>query len=416
MKRTVICVFTVLTIISLWSHLYVFLSATTLSSPLNNKQDPKIFYMIKTGGTELWNKLPIHLYITLPYIQNYAIYSDSPAVIKNHNVINILDQVSNELKQTNHFEQYRLHQQVVSTGGIYDYSEALMNKGWELDKFKNILILHDAYKKCPTCDWFFMMDADTYIMKKSLLEWVRLNNPDEPHYYGSVIGAGVLFAHGGSGILVSRKAVELSLNSSELDYKVYEDKTKSSCCGDAMLAVMLKEQAGVDVELASNKPFQGNTFWDVEVTKDNWGSKVLTFHHTTPHDQQVLWEFEIENDEPSYGDVYQKFYKHMIDSEIQNWDNNARSKQFEKDKDIRSIDDCRLNCTNDGKCLTWRYLPNEEYCGIGYSVRLGKPVLDHFKFEYDQDKRVKNNTNATSGWMMDRISTFAPINIKKNYK
>lgn len=60
----------------------------------------------------------------------------------------------------------------------------------------------------PDKKWYLLLDDDTYIVRPSLSLLLDRLDPDEKHYIGNAIG-GVYgrFAHGGSGVIISRGAM-----------------------------------------------------------------------------------------------------------------------------------------------------------------------------------------------------------------
>ncbi|CAF1269459.1 unnamed protein product [Adineta steineri] len=329
----------------------------------------KIFFMIKTGGTELWKKLPVHFFASLPKMPKFGLYSDAPGSIAGYEVIDSLANLTESIRNSELFEMYRLHRDIHDNHGIYDYSETKLNNAWDLDKFKNIPILLHAYEN-SNCDWFFMVDTDSYVMVESLVDWLKGRDPNKPYYHGSIINIGVPFAHGGSGILVSRKAIEMTVASHREYLEEYEQRATKDCCGDRVLGLMLFEKGKIigTTGEASDKlrPFQGNTHWDVEVTEMQWCLPVLSFHHVSPHDIELLWEYEQikerEGSHVTYGDIYRDFYQPYITDVIENWDNNARDVQIHKEEGKqepsspawKSFEECKATCERDEKCLTYR--------------------------------------------------------------
>jgi hypothetical protein len=121
---------------------------------------------------------------------------------------------------------------------------------WTLDKYKQLHILKMMYEKYPDMDWYFMMDADTYLVLPNLLTWVKMLPDPRTNalYLGSPANVGnVQFAHGGSGILLSQAAmykfaVEDKGVASRWDKPMHEE-----CCGDLVIGKVFKEH-GVELK------------------------------------------------------------------------------------------------------------------------------------------------------------------------
>ena len=75
------------------------------------------------------------------------------------------------------------------------------------------------YRNFPNAHWYVMIDDDTYLFLDNLEISLKSRNWNEPHYLGvptyfsgcdgvSKFGDGPFFAHGGSGIIMSRAALK----------------------------------------------------------------------------------------------------------------------------------------------------------------------------------------------------------------
>ena len=61
----------------------------------------------------------------------------------------------------------------------------MQDKGWELDRMKNIPGLVAAWEKYPGKDWYFMVDDDTWVNLHHLAELLSPLNVSEPLYLGN---------------------------------------------------------------------------------------------------------------------------------------------------------------------------------------------------------------------------------------
>ncbi|CAN6630707.1 hypothetical protein TRVA0_012S03004 [Trichomonascus vanleenenianus] len=398
---------------------------------------PKIFFLIKTGGSELWNKLPVHVFTTLTKVKHFELYSDSPGSIAGHPVIDAFANMTEEFKKTaQDMEMYRLQKQVIHDQHAgFDYSETKLNAGWTMDKYKNVPIMVHAYLTAPEeVEWFFMMDADTYVMADTLQQWldesVPFSGKDKAAYFGSVVMLGdYSLAHGGSGILVSRKALDETIgpyvhseaNREEFLAK-YEQRANVTCCGDAVLGIMLRDESNDVIRASSgveycpggrkkydeaNKPFQGNTIWDVDVTPDNWCTPLITFHHASGHDIEVLWEYERvglgtseRRGHMTYGKLFMDFYEpYLKNGRLQDWDNNALTER----RGVDSVDECQALCEKDQSCLSYRFVGEQARCFISDTIKLGKKSHESLQFVYDHGDPRRNNKDVVSGWLLKRF-------------
>ena len=89
------------------------------------------------------------------------------------------------------------------------------------------------------------------------------------------------FAHGGSGVVLSRKTADLMMERRNKMGKVtydekWEELTSTSCCGDEVIARAFKE---VGVELTPAWPLiQGETVSSIDWTDNHWCTPAVTWY------------------------------------------------------------------------------------------------------------------------------------------
>lgn len=252
--------------------------------------------VMKTGSTEVFQKLPIHLVTTFRCTPHYLIFSDLPQSVADFPVYDAIDTVRTEYKDHHEdFELYRKLKKYQKDGR--DTSKLKGDKGWNLDKWKFLPMMHETYRMSPPdIEWFVFIEADTSLSWTNLLQWLGKMKPSDPLYMGAqnVVGS-VEFAHGGSGFIISRAAVK-----KVEDYRVkegveiYDERweaiTASSCCGDEVIARALKE---VDVSLTPSWPrIQGETVNTLDWTKKHWCTPAVTWHHVSGSQIDAMWQFQ----------------------------------------------------------------------------------------------------------------------------
>lgn len=372
----------------------------------------KVFLMIKTGADVLWKRLPVHLVTTLTRVPNFALYSDKPGSVGGYEVVDVLENVTQSTLQSNEFTKYRKMKELYSHG-LMDPSDVKIDGGWDLDKFKNIPMLAHAYHMSPNSDWFVFQDGDSFMFFDVLTNWLKDLDPNKPLYVGSGAMLGdLLFAHGGSCVVVSRKALELTVGQHPEYLEEYEKKAFQTCCGDALVAQMFKEKINLDMSWGKDdyphswERFQGRQHQKLEFGKDEWCSPIVSFHHVTPHDIETLWEYErLKGDDRgkiTYADIYRDFYQPYIVEKLDHWDNLARDYEVEysgnSEKDVldnnawESWEKCRDLCQSRSDCLIWRYISDKKYCGLGSRVIFGSPTVDFM-----------GTVDTISGWLPSRI-------------
>lgn len=319
------------------------------------------------------------------------------------------------------FKLYRKLQQYQREG--QDTSKLKGDRGWDLDKWKFLPMLFEAFEDAPShIKWFVMMEADTSLSWTNLLQWLKTMDPDVPYYLGSQNFIGdTAFAHGGSGIAISRQAaIQLQAQRDEEGKEAYnkrwEDITSTSCCGDEIVARALLE-ASVPMTMAWPL-IQGETVSTVDFTDNHWCSPPITWHHVSPIEIDALWQFEADWvddhgwDTPYlYRDVFASFIDRHISVNRYAWNNLSQDKKLvapsiatSEDLDftslseleqnaVKSVSACEEACTRqpDESCLQWMFTPGR--CYLGDVVRFGKT---------DE----KGGTTWISGWIPERVKSY----------
>ncbi|KAJ3223581.1 hypothetical protein HK099_000931, partial [Clydaea vesicula] len=189
-------------------------------------------------------------------------------------------------------------------------------EGWKMDAHKNLPGFVQLYNKIPEADWYIMLDDDTYMFFGNLDVLLKKYNPNHDHYFGTgtlfngcdgvtKFGEGPEFAHGGSGIVISRSAMKKMVKNSKKCIKQYRDcwagdVRTSLCLRDQ--GILLKSLPGFnnftpdkftfniydkknEYELDLNR--KGNDFKNLYCSTANLCQKICTEHQSC-----VAWTFE----------------------------------------------------------------------------------------------------------------------------
>lgn len=286
----------------------------------------KTFVMIKTGGNVMWDRLPIHLWTTLTHFSQFALYSDKSGMIGGHEVIDILATLPPDLLKSENLKQHQLVQQMQSEAWGWDVADLDTNEGWAMDKFKNFPMLAHAYEHASDdTEWFLFMDADSYLLGGSLLEFLKEYDPREKLYLGNPAkgffqDTGLWFGHGGSGVVVSRGLADALFAGRDKAEMIdhYLNKYYDECCGDAMMGYIIYEETSTVLDSLDTEihdvgeyrekqnllphfhplnenpfsPFQGNQPYRTQVYRNTWCEPLISFHSLGPHDVEILWEWD----------------------------------------------------------------------------------------------------------------------------
>jgi hypothetical protein len=381
-----------------------------------------VLIMLKTGATEIYEKLPTHFVTLFKCTPHYMVFSDLAQDYADFPVRDAIAPVSKTFREHHKdFTLYRKLQQYQREG--QDTSKLRGAKGWNLDKWKFLPMLFEAFEDAPShIKWFVMMEADTSVSWTNLLQWLKTMNPDVPYYLGSQNFIGdTAFAHGGSGIVISRQAAtQLQTQRDEEGKEAYnkrwEETTSMSCCGDEIVAKALLE-ANVPMTMAWPL-IQGETVSTVDFTENHWCSPPITWHHVSSIEIDALWQFEADWvddhgwDAPYlYRDIFASFIDRHISVNRDAWNNLSQDKKLvapsiatSEDLDFAGLSDfeqnavksasaCEEACTRqpEESCVQWMFTPGR--CYLGDVVRFGKT---------DE----KGGDNWISGWISERVKSY----------
>jgi hypothetical protein len=252
-----------------------------------------VHLIIKTGATELFDKLPVHFVTTLTHVPHYTIFSDIDQKLGDYVIHDSLIDYNKTTKENN--PDFKLYLALQTDKPLRQDPKRLKYKGgWELDKYKNIYTLSKTFKERPDAKWYLFIDADTYVMWPNLLRWLRGKDYTKPLYFGSpAMFKDITFGHGGTGYLVSNGAMQHVVGNNPNVAKSYEDEAANSCCGDHVLAKLMLDHG---IELTRADPsFNGEPQYTVKFDDDKWCKPAITFHHMYPSDIEHMWEFEREH-------------------------------------------------------------------------------------------------------------------------
>ena len=381
--------------------------------------------LLKTGATELYQKLPTHFLTTFTCIPHFQIFSDLAQQFGDVDIHDAIAPVS-WVYRDHHmdFELYRKLQRYHAEG--QDLGHLKGDGGWNLDKWKFLPMLHKAFEEAEEgIEWFVVIEADTSLAWGNLLAWLKTMDPKKPYYLGAqnVIGA-TTFAHGGSGFIISRKAADML---EEVRYakgrqafdEDWEEALSTACCGDEVIARTL-EEAGV--ELTPAWPIiQGETVSSIDWTANHWCRPAVSWHHVTPIEIDAMWQFQSQwaeshgwNEPFLHRDVFEYFVERHTTVNRTGWDNmsndirlvsaelaNRDDKQFSEmqqwERDATASQDaCAAACLikGEGECIQWMF-SSEGRCHLGRDVRFGK-----------SDERDRVEARWVSGWIGERVERF----------
>ncbi|KAJ5121579.1 uncharacterized protein N7515_009540 [Penicillium bovifimosum] len=354
-----------------------------------------ILVVLKTGITEARDKVPVHLRTTLRCVPHKIIVSDFEEAIAGIQTHDVIRNVSDTLKQSN--QDFALYNRARSGGRqaltSQDHTKVTNgpsgmkdNPGWKLDKWKFLPMIHTARRAQPDAKWFVFLEADTYPIWPNLLGWLANFDPEDRLYLGNQMQIGTaLFAHGGSGFVLSHAAIHAVADFHQLHTDEWDEITNREWAGDCVLGMAL---AAAGVGLTWSWPHvTTQSVWEQDMLHENYGKKPwchapFTFHHMTPADVDRFWEFEQQwfertnSNVLTYSDIFRNLIRPTLADNLDNWDNFADIGEGKEDyhgpTTPASIVACADYCAADPECVQYRLTPDSR-CTTSKTVLRGKP-------------------------------------------
>nr|KAJ3404280.1 hypothetical protein HK105_003929 [Polyrhizophydium stewartii] len=168
--------------------------------------------------------------------------------------------------------------------------------GWQADAHKNLPGFRELFSRFPDADWFVMIDDDTFMFMDNLQRSLAHLDPDGEHYIGSRtmffgcdgvtrMGDGPGFAHGGSGIVLSRGAIKRLVDGVDACIVKYKD----CWAGDVRVGLCLRD---LGISLTDPRGFHHDPpsrgFW----FPPDACFRPVSFHHLLPQQMQRLADLE----------------------------------------------------------------------------------------------------------------------------
>ncbi|KAJ8128450.1 hypothetical protein O1611_g5186 [Lasiodiplodia mahajangana] len=409
-----------------------------------------VLVIVRTGATEVLEKLPVHFSTVLTCVPDYIIYSDLEEDVDGHHIVDVLDRVNHDVRMN--VPEFWLYNRLRASGRErLEYqtlfgsgpSGALDNPGWKLDKWKFLPMVSRALEHRPDAKWFVFIEPDTYMIWQNMLRYLSQFDASKPYYLGKYMYIGkVLFGHGGSGFMVSNPAMKMVSKHWAENQDWFDEYTAKEWAGDMILG---KAMENIGVHLVSASPHvQIDSLSTVEWTankqdKPPWCYAPVTFHHMTEPDIRTLWKFEDDwlrhrdgNTFPRLRDIFESLVQPQLPSELADWDNQSKGSEYSdealaklSDADRAAItqveqdagasfEQCRAACESKPSCIQLFYTQGR--CFLSNELRLGhavEPLCVEYSHEEGKCVRMQDDgaSDATlqgasltkSGWILSRV-------------
>ena len=296
------------------SHILPTFNQSTPPLPCRNLPGVnETLVVIRTGSTELVNRLTSHLSTTIRCFPNYLVFSDIEETYHGEHVFDALEDVSSNILENN--PDFELHRRLRTGGRAALNSTELAgspdkyasktgkteNPGWKLDKWKFLPMINKTLNERPDMKWYVFTEADGFILGSMLQQYLATLDSTKPIYAGRPVQIGEdVFAHGGSGFVVSQPALQMAVKYYTAHKAEIEEFTDHHWAGDCVLGKTLADSG---VPLTHAWPaFQSDYPGLVEYSQVDsrpqgdrlrvWCTTPVSYHHMSAAQVEEMWNYE----------------------------------------------------------------------------------------------------------------------------
>ncbi|KAJ3326267.1 hypothetical protein HDV06_000143 [Boothiomyces sp. JEL0866] len=230
------------------------------------------------------------------------------------------------------------------------------SEGWKSDAHKNLPGFRQLYEHYPNADWYIMIDDDTYVFMENLHFRLAHFKPEKPYYFGSAnvftgcdsvkkLGKGPFFAHGGSGIVLSKAAIKKLVPIIDSCLPKYHQ----CWAGDIRLALCLR-----DAGILLGDPL--HFYRDPPHDKFNYTKPCAlpnTFHHLLVPQVQKLYEIEMAARKKNKRGLVtmDEIFQNFINDDYKQ-DADRKGKPYAQ-KEMSQVEQCKEYCRQDLNCISY---------------------------------------------------------------
>jgi hypothetical protein len=375
----------------------------------------EVLVVMKTSAVEIDAKLPTQLSTVLSCIPNFLLVSDLNQDFHGHEVYDAMWDVDQRYKESEpEFEYQRTLQAYRDSAVDLDLMRTRDSEhlGRRLEKWMDVPALRLAGKLWPDVSWYVVLDAQTYLSFRSLLEVVADLDPNVPLYTGDER----------RGYLISRGAMRLFEGEFEKGGKErWEEGTVGASVGGGILELAMEESGVAFKSLPHGSVLQDNSMESFSEWESIWCRPAVSWKYVGSAQMDQIWKWERHFLETTGNAVitFKDVFEGLVEPKIRKghkagWENYAALKVLlplrvnSTDEERRSWegleelhvdptaswDACEKACQLGRGCISWQFGPGR--CNLGNSVTVGK------KTEGD----VKEHGLTISGWNIEKIKRW----------
>lgn len=292
-------------------------------------------------------------------------------------------------------------------------------------------MVEQSWELAPNRDWYFFMEADTYVSWPNLLKWLAILDSRKKLYYGKATRiweykkTELYFGHGGSGFLLSGAVVkDFAIGHGGLATR-WDERVHKMWYGDYVLAAALYEELHVRLTDASPSLTSDDTS-ALTFSPENFCKPVLTLHHVSSPHLNDLFQFEraFNGSELLYRDIYHGSFSNGMPPMRENWDNlspeveipldsvSDKSESKPEEDPHYSYESCEKACLSNEACLQFMFVDfiangKEDQEGVNGECH----IMRGMKLGQDHPPEVDGKGEGAqkrwkSGWLRDRIARW----------
>jgi hypothetical protein len=372
-------------------------------SPFASGVMEDVTVVVKLGFSEVASALPAYLNRLGRCRIDLLFFSDYETEYNGFKIIDALANLRPEYKWNN--PDFEVYEEIKASKGRGPTEKT--NEGWRLDKYKFLPMMEITAHERPNSRWFVFVELDTYVNWDNMYRFLSQFNPKTPYYFGSPVWPPkkTVFAHGGSGFVLSRGAINklvargrmFAENLHDPGTHLFGKDVSQQCCGDEVLGQVLKE-CGVPIR-GYWPMFNGEKPTTVRFNWEQWCEAIITLHHVQDQEFDRLKMWEATREYPArpltFEELFTSIEPHLID-QADDWSNMSEDITLGPPHTAAmSFDTCFAACLGDKKCMQYEHFG--ETCRLSHSIRLGHGMPPN------------GDTKWTSGWVKNRIKSFQNV-------
>lgn len=334
-----------------------FTAYSSLRNISSHKWDSYAF-ALKTGKSVAVKRTPIQLMTFLKDVKNVLMIGDGKGVWVGD--VEMMDVVGDSVEEYGHDKAPEMMHDQVHGHLQRRWAEQVIpdqsSRGWKDDAKKNIPGFKLLFEKFPAVDWYIMIDDDSYIFLDNLKPVLDRLDPALDHYLGAPTnfigcdgvkkwGDSIYFAHGGSGIVLSRGALTKMVKGIDGCLKNYE----KCWAGDIRTGLCLRD-VGIPVKSAG--------YFSPDAPNDRFNfsfpcAHPRSFHHLLPVQIQTLYQLEQVARSQGQNVLLEDIFKAFLTDESKiDWDRPGGDYGHQG---TSNGEDCKRLCKGDGRCVAYTF-------------------------------------------------------------